>query len=73
MSVELAEKIILGMNSKARIDEVMDDFGKSRQDIKKVFDLLSMMGFVEIKGEFIVITEKGQKFRELPSPQVQGI
>lgn len=68
MSVELAEKIILGMNSKARIDRVMAEFGELGEDVKKAFDLLSMMGLIEIKEGYIFVTEKGKKFKELPSP-----
>ncbi len=63
MGVELAEKIILGMNSRARVDELATEFG---EEVKKAIDLLLMMGLVEISGEFIVITEKGEKFKKLP-------
>jgi hypothetical protein len=65
MGVELAEKILTEMNSKARIDELTTEYGN---DVKKAFHLLSIMGLVEIRDEFIVITEKGEKFKELPLP-----
>jgi|GEM_PF-2605156 predicted methyltransferase len=64
MSIELAEKIILGMNSKARIDELTARFG---EEVKKAFDLLLILGLIEIKDGSVIITEKGEMFKELPS------
>ena len=64
MGVELAEKIILGMNSKARVDDLVAEFG---EDVKKSIDLLSAIGLIEVRGGYIVITENGKKFKELPS------
>ena len=65
MRAELAEKILLEMNSKAKIGDLETKFG---EDVKKVFDLLSTLGLVELRGDLVVVTEKGRKFRELPSP-----
>ena len=65
MSIELAEKIILDMNSKARVEDLRATFG---EEVKKAFDLLSMMGLIEVRGDYIFVTERGQKFKELPTP-----
>ena len=65
MRAELAEKILLEMNSKAKIGDLETKFG---EDVKKAFHLLSTLGLVELRGDLVVVTEKGRKFRELPSP-----